>query len=267
MTLPTPHVRITGTGPDVICLHSNASSSAQWRALGEELAADHRTVAPDLYGSSKSAEWPSDHEITLADEVAYIAPVLDASPGPFVLAGHSYGGAVALKAALRDPARVRALVLYEPTLFALVDAHSPPPNGADGIRGAVRASAEALEAGDSDNAARHFIDFWSGTGTWAATPEERKPAMAKAVSKVRRWAHALITEPAPLAAFAALEVPVLYMLGGRSPRSAHAVADVLIPALRDVRVERFPDLGHMGPVTHPQVVNAAIASYLRGIGR
>ena len=60
-------------------------------------------------------------------------------------------------------------------------------------------------------------------------------------------------------------MPVLYMLGGCSPRSAHAVADVLIPALRNVRVERFPELGHMGPVTHPQVVNVSIARFLRGI--
>ncbi|MGQ0764186.1 MAG: alpha/beta fold hydrolase [Gemmatimonadota bacterium] len=40
----------------------------------------------------------------------------------FSLVGHSYGGAVALLAALKYRSRVRSLALYEPTLFALVDA-------------------------------------------------------------------------------------------------------------------------------------------------
>jgi pimeloyl-ACP methyl ester carboxylesterase len=38
------------------------------------------------------------------------------------LVGHSYGAAVALIAALATPGRVRAMALYEPTLFALLDA-------------------------------------------------------------------------------------------------------------------------------------------------
>ena len=50
------------------------------------------------------------------------------TPGT-ILVGHSYGAAVALIAALACPERVRALVLYEPTLFSLVDADAPPPNG------------------------------------------------------------------------------------------------------------------------------------------
>lgn len=257
-----PHVRSAGSGPALICLHCNASSSAQWRALGDVLAPRYRVLAPDLYGSGKSVDWPSDRQICLQDEVDFIAPLLDACPGPLVLVGHSHGAAVALLAALRDPARVRALVLYEPTLFALVDARTPPPNDVDGIRQAVALASSALDAGDRDAAARHFIDFWSGPGTWAATPADRQPAMAQSVANVRRWSHALFTEPTPRSAFAALRMPVLYMLGGQSPRSAHAVAEELIPALSDVKVQRFDALGHMGPVTHPKVVNEAIDVFL-----
>jgi pimeloyl-ACP methyl ester carboxylesterase len=32
--------------------------------------------------------------------------------------------------------------------------------------------------------------------------------------------------------------------------------------LPDVRVEQFDGLGHMGPVTHPDLVNAAIEDHL-----
>jgi pimeloyl-ACP methyl ester carboxylesterase len=93
-------------------------------------------------------------------------------------------------------------------------------------------------------------------------PEERKPAIAASVTNIRRWAHALMTEPTPLAAFGALEVPVLYMTGGRSTASAHGVARLLTPALPRVEVVRFEKLGHMAPVTHPEPVNEAIARFL-----
>ena len=40
-----PFVREAGQGPAVVCLHSNASSSSQWRALMERLSPVHRVVA------------------------------------------------------------------------------------------------------------------------------------------------------------------------------------------------------------------------------
>jgi pimeloyl-ACP methyl ester carboxylesterase len=72
-----------------------------------------------------------------------------------------------------------------------------------------------------------------------------------------------MTEPTPLSAFAALSMPVLYMTGGRSPESAHAVARRLVPVLPNVTEVRFNDLGHMGPVTHTDNVNAVIIDFLK----
>ncbi len=262
MNQQQPFVREGGTGPGVVCLHSNASSSAQWRALIERLAPRFQVFAPDSYGSGKSADWPSARTIRLADEVAFIEPVLQRAGPSFALVGHSYGAAVALRAALADPGRVFALALYEPTLFSLVDAQAPPPNDADGIRDAVARAGAALDAGDPDAAARSFIDYWMDEGSWDRTPAERKPAIAASVANVRRWAHALTTEPAPLEAFRALAMPVLYLTGKRSTRSAHAVARLLTRVLPDVEVMEFDQLGHMGPITDSARVNEAIAAFL-----
>lgn len=261
----SPYVREAGSGPGVVCFHSNASSSAQWRDLMDLLSPSHLVLAPDSYGSGKSPDWHSAREISLRDEVDFVEPVLARAGTPFALVGHSYGAAVALIAALANPGRVRALAIYEPTLFAVVDAERPPPNGADGIRNAVVAASAALDAGDRDAAAGHFIDFWMGSGTWSATPPQRKPAIADSVANIRRWAHALFTESTPAQAFAALDVPILYMLGASSPESAHAVARVLIPVLPRVQVVEFPGLGHMAPVTRPDAINAAIAKFLREV--
>jgi len=57
----------------------------------------------------------------------------------------------------------------------------------------------------------------------------------------------------------------LYMLGTESPLPARAVADVLIPVLPNVQVLEFEGIGHMGPITHPNVVNEAIVAFLNRV--
>ena len=257
-----PHIRTSGRGPRVVCLHANASSAAQWRHLSELLAPRFEVVAPDLYGAGGTPEWPSDRVITLADEAALIEPLLASANAPVALVGHSYGAAVALKAALAAPGRIAALVVYEPTLFALIEQTSPRPNDADGIRRAVADAAAALDAGDRFAAARSFLDYWSGSGAFDAIPEQRKPPLAAQVANVRRWEHALLHEPTPLLAFASLDVPVLLLTGARSTTSARGVAKLLAPTLPRVAVVEFAELGHMGPVTDPATVDPVIAEFL-----
>ena len=262
-----PHVREAGAGPGVVCLHANASSSAQWRPLMERLAPRFHVLAPDLYGAGNSPEWPSDRVITLADEVALLQPVLAAAGAPLVLVGHSYGAAVALMAALAERPRLAALVLYEPTMFALIDADAAPPNDADGIRNAVADASRALDAGDLHGAARCFIDYWSGPGSWERMPEHRKPTMAASIANVRRWSHALFSEATPLDAFASLDVPVLVLSGGRSTASARGVTRLLLRVLPRAEPIEFAALGHMGPVTDPQTVDPVIAGFLDRVFR
>jgi pimeloyl-ACP methyl ester carboxylesterase len=93
-------------------------------------------------------------------------------------------------------------------------------------------------------------------------PEARRPSIAESMRGVRYWAHALYNEPTPAAAFRELRVPVLYMLGGRSPASSLGVFDVLSTVLPAVHVVRYEKLGHMGPVTHPELVNEEIERWL-----
>jgi pimeloyl-ACP methyl ester carboxylesterase len=260
-----PFFREAGSGPGVVCFHPNASTSGQWRGLMERLAPRFHVLAPDLYDSGNGPHWPSDRVIRLADEAALVEPVLAKAGAPLTLVGHSYGAAVALIAALRNPGRVRAMALYEPTLFALIDADSPAPNDADGIRNTVADASAALDAGNPDAAAERFIDYWMGAGAWQQTPVQRRPPIAQSVTNIRRWSHALTTEPTPLDAFRSLDIPVLYMVGGRSTRSARGVARLLAPALRRVELVEFEQLGHMGPVTHPDQVNETIAGFLERV--
>ena len=186
---------------------------------------------------------------------------------PVILVGHSYGAAVALMAAVANPARVHAVVVYEPTLFSLVNQVHAAPNGADAMRVVWKASAQAVEDGDLDAAASGCsLIYGLARELGANTPPRHKEAMLVAIRDVDRWGTALHNDPTPLSAFAELACPVLYMIGKDSPLPAHAVADVLVPVLPRAQVIEFEGIGHMGPITHAAQINAAIVSFVTRLG-
>lgn len=258
--MSAPFFREAGSGPGVVCLHSNASSSSQWRGLMELLAARFHVLAPDTYGAGKSPPWPQGRKVALRDEVALLDPVFARAGERFSLVGHSYGGGIALIGALAHRQRLRSMALYEPTLFALVERESP--NDVDGIRNAVAAAVAALGRGDAPAAARCFIDFWMDEGAFDRMPERVQAASAEAVRNIQGWKEALFGEPTPAEAFAALDVPVLLMVGSKSPLSSRAVARRLGRLLPRAELAELEGLGHMGPITHPDVVNQRIRAFL-----
>ena len=183
--------------------------------------------------------------------MALLEPVFAAAGEPFFLVGHSYGAAVALMAALARPERIRAIALYEPTLFALLDEEAPGQEAANGIRFAAADAAAAIDAGDHAAAAQRFIDYWMGPGSWSSMPEPRQAPIAASMVNVAGWARALFSEPTPLRAFRALDLPVLYMVGGQSPASARGVARL---------IDRLAGQGHGHGVRRARAHGAGHAS-------
>jgi hypothetical protein len=151
----------------------------------DRLAPRFRVIAPDSFGAGKTRPGPSGRGIMRHDEVALLEPVFAHAGKEFRSRRLFIWRAIALIAALAHPRRVTALALYESTLFSLVNQREAPPNDAVGIENAVAHAAAALNCGDEDTAAAHFIDFWMGKGMWAAMPEPRKPAITAAIRHVR----------------------------------------------------------------------------------
>lgn len=259
-----PYWREAGDGPGVVCLHSNASHSGQWIPLMDQLAPEFRVLAPDMFGAGKGSPWPQDTTVTLSDEVARLEPVFASAGEPFSLVGHSYGGAVALIAALQNPGRLKSIAVFEPALFCVLEEADPGQAPYGGIARAVADADAFVKAGDRDAAAERFIDYWMGSGAWAEIPEDSRGPISDSIPDASGWLTALTREPTPLEEFRSLDVPVLYLVGTCSPSSSRGVADLITPALQDVEVVELDGLGHMGPVTHPQIVNQSISRFLHG---
>jgi pimeloyl-ACP methyl ester carboxylesterase len=224
-----------------------------------DLLADRfRVIAADLYGSGRSPAWPDDRPMWLDDQLALLEPVFERAGERFHLVGHSYGGAIALKAALKYGSHVRSLALYEPVLFALLLRSAPESEAAREIA-AVRDDTMALAPAA---AAERFIDYWMGAGTWAATPVARRPVLLQSVQSVRPEWHSAFHEPTPLEAFGAITAPVLLMTGTASTAAARAVTALLVNKLSSIQVEELAGAGHMAPVTDPARVNPLIERFL-----
>jgi len=99
-----------GTGPALVLVHGLGGAASNWTELAPALARRHRLLVPDLPGHGGSSALPAVSGLdAFADRVALVAEREEMLPAALV--GHSLGGAIALRLALRRPADVRALVL------------------------------------------------------------------------------------------------------------------------------------------------------------
>ena len=97
-------------GPPVVLLHGLGGAAANWGLLAPELALERLVLAIDLPGHAGSDPLPAAPSLApYADAVAAVAA--REGIGPVDVVGHSFGGLVALRLAVRRPGVVRSLVL------------------------------------------------------------------------------------------------------------------------------------------------------------
>jgi pimeloyl-ACP methyl ester carboxylesterase len=99
-----------GDGPPVVLLHGLSAAAVTWLDVVAGLRARHRVVALDLPGHGGSAGLARGAGVDrYAAAVAAALESLAATPA--LVAGHSFGGQVALRLALERPDAVRGLLL------------------------------------------------------------------------------------------------------------------------------------------------------------
>jgi pimeloyl-ACP methyl ester carboxylesterase len=101
---------VGGDGPPLLLVHGLGGAASNWTELAPLLARRHRLLIPDLPGHGGSSALPAVSGLdAFADRVALVAEREGLLPAPVV--GHSLGGMVVLRLALRRPADVQAVVL------------------------------------------------------------------------------------------------------------------------------------------------------------
>ncbi len=220
-------VREAGSGTPVVLLHCTGSSGNQWRAVADALLAGplaagpdwrgYRLIMPDLRGYGASDPWSGRGPMRLADDAAIVRALAEDAGEPVHLVGHSYGGAVALSAALHAPEWLCSLTLIEPAAFFLLRGGSPTDGLlleeiaeiGDRVRGGV-------VTGEYRAALERFVDYWSGDGAWRSMEPEAQDALCRRIAAIALNFATATGEKTPLEAAARIRVPTLLLHGSRS---------------------------------------------------
>jgi len=229
-------LRFAMTRQTVLLLHSGGFSSRQWRRLAEMLSSDYRVLAPDLLGYGESGPWPDREPFHFRQDLAFLESLIGEEP--VHLAGHSYGGFLALQLAISHPKGVRSIAVFDPVAFGILDR----VEDAD-VRQAlslVKQDWESLDGRADESWLEAFVDWWNGIGSWTRLPEETRATFRAVGWKVFQEVLSLIAD-----------------------QTDRRVVEKLGAALPHATVQFFPNVGHMGPISHASLVNAAIAGHVR----
>jgi pimeloyl-ACP methyl ester carboxylesterase len=253
----------SGTGQPIILVHGATADHTTWRTSGPLLAARHTLHAIDRRGRGASGDGGPQEPYAIEREFDDLAAVVDAvaadGGSPVDVVGHSYGGRIALGAALRT-ARIRRLVSYE----------GAPPAAERGYQdvdaGTVRQVEKLVAAGDRDEALATFmreIVGMPGPELAAFRADPIWPRRAAAIDTTIRELRAETSPAGSLAALGAVRQPVLQILGGESTEPFAAATRALDARLSNGRVVTIAGARHAAHHTHPAEFVAAIEAFLR----
>jgi pimeloyl-ACP methyl ester carboxylesterase len=262
--MPLPRTDRPSTKPIVIALHCSGATGAQWRHLGRELGQRFTVITPDLMGSGATPHWRGDaRKFRMTDEAARIVCMIDAAKRPVHLVGHSYGACVALRAAVERSSKIASISLYEPAAFHLlkVDAHDGKAALVDITMIAARVD-RLVSGGKHADAAKEFLEYWNGAGTWDAMRPDARAMFARYIRKAPLEFHAALSEPIALHAYRRVNVPTLLLQGEFAPKPTRVIARLLAKAMRRASLQTVYGAGHMGPFSHADVVSAMTANWI-----
>ena len=258
----------SGEGSPVVLVHGATADHTTWRTSGPILAMRHTVLAMDRRGRGASGDGPAgatsdpDGRYSIEREFDDLVAVIDLLAaefaGPIDVVGHSYGGRIALGAALRT-ANLRRVVCYEGAPPAAGHAYQPEDAGT------VRRVEALVAAGDRDAALATFMRDIVGMpeadlGAFRADPIW--PRRAAAIDTTIRELGAEMSPAASIDALAAVRQPVLQILGGASPAPFVAATHALAERLRSGRLVVIPGARHAAHHTHPAAFVAAIEDFL-----
>jgi pimeloyl-ACP methyl ester carboxylesterase len=240
--------RTVGSGDPLVLVHGVAADAEAFRLVEPHLARHFTVVTVDRRGRRGSADGA---EYSLEAEFGDLARVLDSLPSPVTVFGHSFGGNIALGAALRG-ANVARLVLYEPGRRG-----DAPTEVRDEVL-------RLLEAGDGRGAMRLvLLEFTRFPDEWLddlldTPPWQERLAYAHTVGRELR-----AYEEHDYGDLSRLTLPTLLLVGSESPPEELAHAKALSRILPAARVTVLDGHGHVGIVTAPELVATEIVAFAR----
>jgi pimeloyl-ACP methyl ester carboxylesterase len=252
-----------GEGPPLVLVHGATADHTTWRTAAPLLAGRHALFAVDRRGRRASADpvgrRPYSIEREFEDLAAVVEWVADEADERVDVMGHSYGGRIALGAALLTD-RIRRLVVYE---------GAPPAPGDPGYQDPNAQTLRRVEAlvarGDRDEALATFmreVVLMPEPELAAFRTNPIWPRRAAAVETTIRELRADLSPAASLEALGKVRQPVAQILGGDSAPAFAAATRALNARLRNGRVVTIAGARHAAHHTHAGEFVSEVEAFL-----
>ena len=253
----------TGHGPAMLMLPGSYATPAAWKGIKNSLKKPFRIFSTSLPGYGTTPEVRPDDDANIDLLVEFVGQVVDAIGEPIHVVGHSWGAQLVLAAVLAKRIKPLSVVCFEANpIFA------QPSDAAFPWRTDIEAMVErfelALEAGNPE-AASIIIDFYSRPGTFRAMPENvRAFCRATAMTNLRDW-HSAATFSPPFTAFAAVDLPVTLVRGGKTPAPIIDVTRQLAANIPDANERVVAGADHFLISTHPAACAEIVEAHIDAI--
>jgi pimeloyl-ACP methyl ester carboxylesterase len=254
--------REAGSGPPLILVHGSPGEGRSWLRVAPRLAPRHRVVMPDLPGYGGSDAVPGSPTERTPALAAAIGALIAACGEPVLLCGHSYGGNVALHAAMTHADRVAGLALFEPVFFRAL-ALAGDEAALATATGFFAPYAERVTGGEPE-AVAEMIDFWFGPGAFLRLPAAVQTFLTEAAPKNGADVHAAFAEAISAAELGGCTIPARIAYGGASPPVAPAIATALTRLMPQARLHVIPGATHGMLESHPDGVADLILAATEG---
>jgi pimeloyl-ACP methyl ester carboxylesterase len=176
------------------------------------------------------------------------------------LLAHSYGGLLALRAALDRP-EVTTIVAHEPVGWPLLTTlGSAVDQTLLGDRARVDRILDPANAG-TPRWLEDFLDFWSGPGTWRRMPLARRERLLALGVKPFLEVRAAFDDPTPVDRWRTLDRPILLTVGEEAHPGERRVLELWTDLLPNASLVVVPG-GHLAPITHADAVAAVWRRWL-----
>lgn len=256
---------VHGQGPPLVFIHGSlGDGELDWQALLPHLTARFTCHLPSRRGRGLTGDHP-DHRLgRMVDDIAAYVESIEAPAG---LVGWSAGATLTLAAAAQSPEMVNAVAVYEPPLGALMEEHQRSARGR-----AVARMGELAADGRLTEAARSWVEFVfnhdeiAGLGP-AGYLEAAGRYVPVLLEDIQQAMQASGPDPAEPDVLGRISAPVLVLHGRDTKPFFTAAARHVADHVPRARLRAIPGAGHAAPLTHPEVLATALATFFSSPAR
>lgn len=260
--------REEGEGAPVLCVHGSLAGLDTFRRQLPVFARRYRVIA---YGrryhppsGPAGARGPYALDEHAEDLYAFLR-TLDLER-PHIVAS-SYGGYVAVASCLAHPEMASSLVLGEPPMLRLLERSEEGRRELEHFReSALIPARSAFLRGAMEEGVRRFFDGIRGEpgafDTLSTRARHDLLVFAPELALELTAASALFMPDIGESLLAGLRLPVLLLMGSRSPAFFHRITRVLEVAIPGARCEEIPGADHSIHTSAPEPYNTAVLTFL-----